>query len=270
MLSVTTDYATDVGCPEPALRRIADHGFTHVHWCHHWCTDFLYDDCEIDQIAKWLSELGLGVTDLHASEGREKRWTSPREYERQAGVELVRNRIRMTARLGGDAIVMHMGHVPDPVDEAKVYWNSLWRSLDELKPCARTHGIRIAIENGVFQQIRTVFQRYESSYVGLCYDCGHGNMSGDGLDETDALKDRLICIHLHDNDGVSDQHKPLFTGTVDWLRLARIIATSGYRKWINMEVSMRNAGTTDEDAFLAHVYDDGVRFTEMVEKARGE
>ena len=46
MLSMTSDYVTETGCPEPYLRRIAEAGFSRVHWCHQWNTDFLYADCE--------------------------------------------------------------------------------------------------------------------------------------------------------------------------------------------------------------------------------
>jgi len=70
-LSMTTDYAQDRGCPLPYLVRIAAAGFAHVHWCHHWASDFLYARPEIAQIRRWLAELGLAVLDIHASAGQE-------------------------------------------------------------------------------------------------------------------------------------------------------------------------------------------------------
>ena len=69
MLSMATDYAADTGSPEPALRAIGRAGFSHVHWCHQWCTDFLYSKPEIEQIARWLGDFGLKVIDLHGSDG---------------------------------------------------------------------------------------------------------------------------------------------------------------------------------------------------------
>ena len=238
-LSVTTDYRTDTGCPEPYLRRIAAAGFSHIHWCHHWNTDFLYADCEIEQIGAWLDELNLELLDLHASSGREKAWGSPKEYERRAGVELVANRADMCARLGGDVIVMHL---PDGAfDEL---WPRLRRSLDELQPLLRDRGVRIALENGSsrqsFDDIERVLTAYSPDYIGLCYDSGHGNRFPEGLDRLEALASRLLSVHLHDNDGSADQHRLLFTGTVAWERLARIIARSAYQKCVSMEVSMRS------------------------------
>jgi sugar phosphate isomerase/epimerase len=104
---MTTDYASDRGRPEPYLARIAAAGFTHVHWCHHWASDFVYNRPEIAQIRRWLADCGLAVLDIHASAGQEKRWGSKEEYERLAGVELVANRLEMAAELGAGSIVLH-------------------------------------------------------------------------------------------------------------------------------------------------------------------
>ena len=260
-LSITSDYMKDRGDPSPYLRRIADAGFAHVHWCHQWNTDFLYSHSEIEQIQRWLAEYGLRLLDLHASAGAEKNWASPREYERLAGVELVKNRLEMTARLGGDVIIMHIPDEPgcDP----------LRKSLDELEGYARGLNVRIAIENGKFEAIRPVLSERDPGCVGLCYDAGHGNLGGgNGLDHLDALKSRLISVHLHDNDGTKDQHNLPFSGTVDWPRLAGIMAQSAYTKCVSMEVVIANSGIGDETEFLGAAYKAGMRLSRMIEEQR--
>lgn len=255
-LSVTTDYARDTGDPSPCLSRIADAGFTHVHWCHHWNTDFLYSVWEIEQIRKWLADYRLRVLDLHASVGPEKNWASPREYQRLAGVELVKNRLEMTARLGADVAIMHIPEQPG--------CEHLRRSLGELEGSARCLGVRLGLENGSFEAIGQVLAEHSPDYLGLCDDAGHGNLIAQGLDQLEAHRDRLISVHLHDNDGSSDQHNLLFSGTVDWGRLARIMAASAYSKCVSMEVSMRSAGIKDEAAFLARAFETGMRFSQML------
>lgn len=266
-LSVTTDYAKDTGDPSPYLRRIADAGFSHVHWCHHWNTDFLYSGAEIEQVGRWLSEYGLRLLDLHGSAGREKDWASPREWERRAGVELVRNRIEMTARLSGEVTIMHV-----PATLSGPGGAAVRRSLDELEGFARERGVRIAVENGTFDAVEQALCEYDSGYLGLCYDSGHGNMVDgavrDGLDRLEALKERLISVHLHDNDGAKDRHDLVFSGTVDWERLAGIIAHSAYAKCASMEVTMQGSGFDDEDAFLAEAFATGTKLASMVEKCR--
>jgi sugar phosphate isomerase/epimerase len=183
-LSVTTDYAKDTEDPDPYIKRIAGAGFSHIHWCHYWCTDFMYSKWETDQIEEWLKEYGLKVLDLHATAGQEKNWGLQREYERLAWLELVRNRIAMASQLGSDVIIMHAPFKSTP---------ALFRkTIDELRQFAQEHHVRIAIENGDLNEIGRILSEYDPDYVCLCYDSGHGNMAGDGLDHLERLKDRLI------------------------------------------------------------------------------
>ena len=119
-----------------------------------------------------------------------------------------------------------------------------------------------------FAAIRKLLSEYDPDYAGLCYDCGHGNMIPDGLDNLELLKDRLISVHLHDNNGTADQHKIMFTGTVDWERLARIMAKSAYTKCVSMEVSMGRMDIDDEDVFLARTFETGTKFTGMIVKEK--
>jgi sugar phosphate isomerase/epimerase len=257
MLSITTDYAKDTGDPSPYLKRIADTGFSHVHWCHHWNTDFIYSKYEIEQIKVWLEDYGLKLLDLHGSDGREKGWASSQEYQRLSGVELVKNRIEMTSYLSSDVVIMHVPADPNSTPIRK--------SLDELESFARDHNVRIAMENGNFEAIGKLLSEYDPDYVGLCYDSGHGNMIPDGLDQLDRIKDRLISVHLHDNDGTGDQHNPLFSATVDWKKLAGIMANSSYTKCVSMEVTMGRSGIEDEQEFLDVAFKTGTKFTGMIE-----
>lgn len=270
-VSLTTDYQSDSGCPEAPLRAIAAAGFTHIHWCHHWLSDFLYGRAEIRQIRHWLRELGLKLLDLHGSGGLEKRWYSHREYERLAGVELVQNRLEMTAELGGRSVVMHVPLLQgDQTNRPEC--DNLRRSMDALAPVARHCGVRLAFENlpdDNFRFLGQLMSEYPSDVAGLCYDCGHGNMGqGQGLDLLDPMKDRLIAVHIHDNDGVTDLHWVPFTGTVDFARLARMIAQSSYDGCVNLESSERRTPEDARERFLPDAYAAAVRLSKMIDESR--
>ncbi len=272
-VAMTSDYVRTDGDPEPYLRAIADAGFRHVHWCQQWNTDFLYGEAELRHVERCFEEFGLSLNDLHASRGVEKAWGSPVEYRRQAGVELVRNRIDMARRLACDVVIMHAPPECAETGNRDACWTAWSRSLDELQPYAADRGVRIAIENMArddFDVIEEAFARYGADFVGLCYDSGHGRIAGNGLDRLERFKDRLISVHLHDNDGVADKHWPPFTGKVDWERLARLIATSGYPKSVmSIESVMWHLDEEkDEEAFLRQVATAGARFAEMVEAQR--
>lgn len=271
MLAMTTDFVQAAGCPEPYLRRIAEAGFSHVHWCHHWNTDFLYSEDEIEQIARWLQIYELHLNDLHASDGVEKYWVSFSEYERLAGVALVKNRIAMAARLESDVIILHLPREPEDATERTAFWAQTRTSLDTLAPYARKHQVRIALENlpdDNYLTIEKVLANYPSDFIGICYDSGHGNICGDGLAFLERFKHRLLAIHLHDNDGKGDQHLLPFTGTVDWERLTQLIATSGYRKCVSLESTIHHTGITSEYTFLEQAFNAGRTLTRMIEDVR--
>lgn len=273
MYSMTSDYVKSIDSPQPYLKKIAEAGFTRVHWCHQWDTDFLYCDSEIVQIKKWLAEYGLRLNDLHATAGKEKCWVSSLEYERQAGVDLVKNRIEMAARLDTDVIIIHPSNSSDESVVTEKHRDSLLRSLDELQPFAKNHGVRFALENVMKTPflVNLALDNYGPDYIGICYDSGHGNfLEGSGLDWLEPRKERLIALHLHDNDGASDQHKIPFTGIVDWSRLTRIIAESPYDKAVNMECAIHKTGLATEMDFLVKSLEAAKKIEAMIEKAKSE
>jgi sugar phosphate isomerase/epimerase len=110
-----------------------------------------------------------------------------------------------------------------------------------------------------------VLAEYSPNEIGICYDSGHGNIMGDGLDFLEEVKDRLLVLHLNDNDSTGDQHKLLFSATVDWERIAGIIAASTYNKPLSMELSVRYSGIEDMFDFLAQAMTTGKIFSQMVE-----
>jgi sugar phosphate isomerase/epimerase len=269
-LSMTTDYVAYLGDPGPYLRRIAETGFTHVHWCHEWNTDYLYSDEEVAQAKALLRELDLDLLDLHASNGVGRSWGSLLEEERSVGVKLIRNRIDMTARLSGRAIVLHLPPKPHSPVELDRFWASVCRSLDELEPHALRASVRIALENmedDRFDGIERLFSRYGRQFLGLCYDSGHGNIGGRGLDHLERFSDRLVSIHLHDNDGRIDHHNLPFTGTVDWPRLARLIADSSYDGCMSLESNMRGQDI-EERLYLRQAYEAGSAVARLIETER--
>ncbi len=271
MLSMVTSYAIPrLEDPEPHLARIADAGFSHIHWGNLGRRDYLYAPDEIEDIRLMLQKHGLRLLDLHGTNGIEKRWTTTDEAARRAGVELIRNRILLTEALGSDVIVMHIEPHGGDDEYGDVYWKQLFASLDELRPFAMEHGARIAVELGQCDPLDRVLEKYEPEFVGLCYDSGHGNRRPDGPGWLEKRLDRLISIHLHDNDESYDQHRIPFTGTVDWPRVMELIARSPYDKPVSLECEMKFEPYETEEEFLAASFEAGARLTEMLEKLRSQ
>ena len=250
-LAINTDILCSTNSPEPYLELIAEAGFTHLHWCHQWNTDFLYGKAEISQIGFWLKQYGLPLLDIHGSAGKEKCFFSDTEYIRKAGVELVLNRVRMFAELGGQGgVIMHIPSIRSDCSAAELekyprYAEPLMRSLDELMPALEKYQVLIAVENmqnDNFELIGRVIHDFPAEYFGITYDSGHGNIAPDhGREQIGKYKDRLEVLHLNDNDGISDLHMLPGTGTVDWESMAELIASSRYAETgrpMSFELSM--------------------------------
>jgi len=202
-----------------------------------------------------------------------------------AGVELIKNRVHFTERLGGDVVVMHL-NTPDNMmnvpDLRKKFWRQVFKSFDEIRDFCLRRNIRIAIENLEYYPCaeidhiwKMLFERYEPGYMGLCYDSGHGaNSDEEVLDLLEKHKERILAVHLHDNDGYSDLHMPMFsTNVVDWARLAGILADSPYSGAVTLEVNIKNSGIhwrtlNDEIYFLKRSYRDAIKFGEMIKAGR--
>lgn len=297
-LCCNSDYCGGTGDFASRIREIAETGFTHYFWCHQWNTDFLYTAPEFAEIRRVQKETGLKLLDIHGSSGSEKCWFSTTEYIRLAGVELVKNRIEMLTELEGTGvIVMHaphtkFAHESAPAEDnaaqhqqAKLLQEAVFRSLDSLMPVLEKHNTKIAIENLIRDDwglMDSYLDRYPAERLGICYDCGHANIHTNSMPEMEKRKNRLIATHLHDNDGTGDQHKPVFTGNIDFDKLAKLIASSSYREGIlSFELSMRNTPFWDaaqpnalmqsaesRKAFLKDSYEGCLKLGKMTEEAQ--
>ena len=283
-LSINTDIKSGTGYPFTHFNDIREAGFSHIHWCHNWNTDFQYTEIEIIEIKKQLDLHSLRLSDIHASSGVEKCWYSPVEYERLAGVELVKNRIYMSALLGGDAIVLHPFVVYDG-KEVDFYREQGLKSLRELANTAESCGVKISLENLFkadnievndveLENIDTLeyfFSYFPPEILGFCWDIGHCIILGDkSFDRCAELaKKRLSVMHLNDNRGDMDQHSVPFSWIDRWDWIAEVIAASPYPadKPVLLEVD-NNRNPAPVKNFLTDAYTAGTRFSKLVKKYR--
>ena len=286
MLAMTTDFhgeSRNSKKIKETLDRIAQAGFSHIHWCHEWTGSYLYSVHEMLQIKEWCDELGLGVKGVHATAGEKncdlKDYTSSNEYNRLAGMELVKNRLDLAHTLNAEAIVLHFIQPWERFEKENGYWDSFFRpalrSFDELEPYCRTRHIKICIENELaappahsIRMFDTLFARYDRSYMGLCFDTGHALITckENCLGFAERYNERLFMIHIHDNQGKDDEHLIPFEGGFDWEGFAPVLARSPYSFPILLESAFRVDG--DDSGWLKKAFETGSRFSAMVEKHR--
>jgi sugar phosphate isomerase/epimerase len=97
-------------------------------------------------------------------------------------------------------------------------------NMNLLSPDAEIRYLGTTIE-----ELKVVFDAFDTPYLGLALDVGHCNLLPGGVEPfIDAFGSRLNGLHLHDNDGVYDRHWPMGKGTVDWARLFARLKEIGY------------------------------------------
>ena len=191
-----------------------------------------------------------------------KDMTLLREYCRRAFIGC--------SMLGIPWMVFH--HIPNPqafgsglskFEYDKLYFS--WMLED-----AHRYGVGIAIENlfnggevdGVKRNpvdyVIALCDALDDPLVGICYDVGHGNIKKYNLlggedDTVDAYRivhkfgSRLKATHIHDNNGMEDDHIPPFMGNIDWRAFMRGLREIGYAHSFTFEAHntvsrMRSAG----------------------------
>ncbi|OEU46427.1 MAG: hypothetical protein BA862_10070 [Desulfobulbaceae bacterium S3730MH12] len=315
MVAINTNYKNNIStieAIEEQLKNIADAGFSHVEWGHDWLGDYFYTNIEMVQIKKMLSKHNFRVKAIHATEGRvkalsdndksdfgyrikdRKDYTSFNEYTRLAGVELIKNRVDLAYILGAKQIVLHMQlpyvELKKDEDIKKKYWQQVFKSFDELKSYCKPRAVKIAVENLLctplqeqIDQFDTLFARYDSDFMGFCFDSGHGTLVSldDHLIFAERYKARIIALHLQDTHSIApelidddlavlrhDEHALPFTGVVDWDELARVIAQSPYQLPVTLEIDIIADTSEQEMSTLKEAFVIAKKLNTMVKSYR--
>lgn len=94
----------------------------------------------------------------------------------------------------------------------------------------------------------------KSNRLGFCYDSGHENCYCKGADLLSLYGDKLMALHLHDNDCIEDQHRIPGEGTIDWNYVAQKIKSIGYSGAISLEItnefSNQYSGTSAQEFLM--------------------
>ena len=285
MLALTSDFhgeSRNSAAIKKNLEKIALAGFSHVHWCHEWNGIYLYSPHEMIQIREWCGEYGFKVKGVHATAGESgcdlKDYISHNDYNRLAGVDLVKNRVDLAHCLNAEAIVLHL-RLPRELLETEsgrnLFFRPVLKSFDEMEPYCRTRRIKICMENlpeslpeHSCYMYDLLFNRYDEGFMGLCLDTGHALITckDDCLMFAKRYNDRLFMIHAHDNNGEKDEHLIPFEGGFDWEGFAPLLARSPYQPPVLIESALKGDG--NESLWLKKAFEEGSRFSKMAEKLR--
>ncbi len=120
--------------------------------------------------------------------------------------------LRLAKKFGFSCVVVHLKGNYSKIGEKRL--------KDVLKYCEKID-VPIAIEN--IEDVRTfvsVFENIEHPYLKFCCDIGHQNIFDNKYNYLEKYQDKLIAVHLHDNNGEVDMHTLNKYGTINWPMIA--------------------------------------------------
>lgn len=89
-----------------------------------------------------------------------------------------------------------------------------------LKLCNKLD-INLCVENlNTPDSIRYIFSNLNHPKLRICYDIGHQNFATPNFDIVKEFGNYIEVLHIHDNNGISDEHKPLKKGSTVYNRFA--------------------------------------------------
>jgi len=123
-----------------------------------------------------------------------------------------------------------------------------------LIPVAKQYGVRILLENMFSSRRGKIYTACCSDFdmacryvdelnklageelFGFCLDTGHALLLGKDIRNVMAmLGKRILAFHIHDNNGVSDQHVAPYMGILDWNRFMEGLRLLNYRGALSFE-----------------------------------
>ncbi len=121
--------------------------------------------------------------------------------------------------------------------------------LSPIVAYAKEHGIKICVENMASYKEAPDNHLYGSCALnisalaeklgcGICWDTGHANISGyKQSEQMEILKGKIDVLHIHDNNGVKDEHLLPFDGNIDWQDVALGIRCCDFSGILDVEVT---------------------------------
>ena len=137
-------------------------------------------------------------------------------------IELIKI-MNIASELGIDTVTIHPGLYSIVVSgfEERSIANAK-RSLRTLGRMAEDCGVHLCVENMpgfkffLGQTAEQLSELLDGTNLPVCLDIGHANTTGQLNEIIDVLGNRIMNVHIHDNDGKQDQHLTIGDGNIDF------------------------------------------------------
>lgn len=150
---------------------------------------------------------------------------------REESIRQVIEAIRIAKDVGMNPVTLHPGHLsPISFSNPKKTLEITKKSIKEIDSTVQDLGMTVGVENmpdmiiTICKKAQDLVYAVEGTDIGICFDVGHANTTGE-TDNFLQIKDKFVNVHIHDNNGSSDQHLLLGEGTVDFKKVLKNLST---------------------------------------------
>ena len=216
---------------------------------------------ELEQLGTACAQNGIQLENLHAPWSQINDIWLPGEAGQQM-LETLMDTVDKCALVGAAMAVVHLSskmHPPTITDVGR-------GRFETLVEYAQKKNVKIAFEN--LRKLFNLAWAFEyfgpETGVGFCWDCGHEGCFTPGVEFMPLFGDRLICTHLHDNEGVydEDRHFLPFDGKLDFDRIARHLRKANWQGTVMLEAGPH--GDVTPEVYLTRAAQAAKRLAEMI------
>ena len=176
------------------------------------------------KIAKAIKERNFGIPFTVHPPAWDTNLVSQMAELREATWKLHIASLELASEIGAKQVVLHPVFYGSPAFDKKEAQNRALELTVKIADIAKSMGLQLAFENvGYHGQSLFSAEEYACALdgiddtVGYLIDVGHANINAwDVPALIRKVSPRLYGLHIHDNNGLSDQHLPMGDAVMDW------------------------------------------------------
>lgn len=152
------------------------------------------------------------------------------EEQQEVVLDRMKKAIDFAKEFGVNKLTLHLGSFDSIKNDRKYSINKCIENVNILSEYCYPMNLMIENMPGYNElgyspdEIKFIIDSAKNDNVKFILDFGHANVSEYSINEyIDKLGDLLMHLHISDNDGTRDQHKPIGTGNIDYLNVFKLL-----------------------------------------------
>lgn len=149
----------------------------------------------------------------------------------EASVEVICDTIASSAKIGAMIVTVHPGLSSMSVNGTEApAMERARRSMKRIEAVGQEYGVTLAIENMpsfpffLGRTASNLVDIIDGTDLGICFDIGHANTTGQIEAMVETFGDRIVNVHIHDNNGDRDAHMTVGDGCINFPKVLDLLS----------------------------------------------